>query len=253
MAIHDQGTAYRTRTGVEARYDAGLRSYMLSVYNYMASGLALSGIMAVLVAYTPALRDLFFIVMNGRLVGITPPGMVLVFAPLGMILLANFMVNRWSVSATQIFYWLFVAVDGAGLAILLLRYTTESAVLAFFLTAAAFAGLSIYGYTTKRDLSGLGKFLFMAIWGLVLVSIAYMIMAWVLGWGSSFFVAALSFVSILLFGGIVAWKTQDMRFEYYEAQGTAYLNKIAVWSALTLYIAFVAILQNLMQLIGQDR
>lgn len=253
MALYsDRRTIAQPRAGVDAQYDAGLRNYMLRVYNYMASGLVLSGLMAVMVAYTPAVQQLFFAYSGGRL-GLTGLGTALMFAPLAMILFANFAGNNWSTATTKIFYWLFVAVNGAGLSVLLLLYTASSAAFAFFLTAAAFGGLSLYGYTTKRDLSGWAKFLFMAVWGLLIVSLAYVVANLIFGLNIPGLMYALSLASILIFSGIIAWKTQDMRQEYYMTQGSEVQDRVAVWSALTLYIAFIAIFQNLMYLLGQNR
>lgn len=254
MAFYsDRKTIAQPRAGVDAHYDLGLRTYMLRVYNYMASGLALSGLMAVLVAYTPGVRELFFAYSPDGRFGLTGLGYVLMFAPLGMILLANFVAGNWSTSATKTFYWFYVAVNGAGLSVLLLLYTTSSTVFVFFLTAAAFGGLSLYGYTTKRDLSGWAKFLFMAVWGLLVVAVAYVVANLIFGLNIPGFTYALSLASILIFSGIIAWKTQDMRQEYYQTQGTDLQDRVAVWSALMLYIAFIAIFQNLMHLLGQNR
>src|SRR6266481_7490728 len=147
----------------QAAYDVGLRTHMVRVYNYMASGLALSGIVAFALFSSAELAGLFFQVQAGRVVGLNVLGWVAIFAPLGLLLLTSFRAAQMSVGAIQAVYWAVTALMGVSLSLVLFRYTGASVARTFFVTAAAFGALSLYGYTTKRDLTAMGKFLFMGV------------------------------------------------------------------------------------------
>ncbi|HYR65282.1 MAG TPA: Bax inhibitor-1/YccA family protein, partial [Reyranella sp.] len=169
MANPDFGTFNRAGTVADqATFDVGLRAHMLRVYNYMASGLALSGIVAYALFSSAELASLFFQVQAGRVVGLNVLGWVAIFAPLGLLLLTSFRAAKMSVGAVQAVYWAVTALMGVSLSLLLFRYTGASVARTFFVTAAAFGALSLYGYTTKRDLTAFGKFLFMGVIGLIL-------------------------------------------------------------------------------------
>src|SRR5882672_12036222 len=164
----------------QAAFDVGLRTHMVRVYNYMASGLALSGIVAFAVFNVEGLQNIFF--QMGRTpggaivpVGLNILGWVAILAPLGLLLLTSFRAAQMSVTAVQTVYWAVTALMGVSLSLLLFRYTGASVARTFFVTAAAFGALSLYGYTTKRDLTAMGKFLFMGVIGLILASIVNMI------------------------------------------------------------------------------
>src|SRR5476651_828600 len=155
----------------QASFDAGLRVHMVRVYNYMASGLALSGIVAFGLFSSAELASLFFQVQAGRVVGLKILGWVAIFAPLGLLLLTSFRAAQMSVTAVQAVYWAVTALMGVSLSLVLFQYTGASVARTFFVTAASFGALSLYGYTTKRDLTAMGKFLFMGLIGIMLASV----------------------------------------------------------------------------------
>ena len=172
----------------QAAIDEGLRAYMLKVYNYMASGVALSGIVAALIASSPALLQAIY--------G-TGLQWVIMLAPLGFILVLSFGINKLSASATQALFWAFAAVMGASLSWIFLAYTGASIVRVFFITTATFGAMSIYGYTTKRDLTGLGTFMFMGLIGIIIASIVNICFS-----GSSALDFAISVIGVLVFVGL---------------------------------------------------
>lgn len=229
----------------QATFDVGLRKHMLSVYNYMASGLALSGIVALLIFSVPSINALFY-AMNpatGR-VGFTMLGLIGMFAPLGLLFLAMFTYNRMSAATAQAFYWAFVALQGIGLSVLLYRYTGESVTRVFFITAAAFAGLSLYGYTTKRSLSAIGSFLVMGLIGLVIASIVNIFLA---SSGLSFII---SIAGVLIFAGLIAYDTQTIKEQYAENWDGSTQTKVAIMGALALYLNFINLFQFLLSILG---
>jgi FtsH-binding integral membrane protein len=241
---------YGATTVDRATYDVGLRAHMLRVYNYMASGLVLSGIVALLVANNVAgLGDLFWTTRmsaNGRAVitSINMLGWVAIFAPLGMLLLAMFALRNMSVRGAQAFYWTFVALMGVSLSLVLYRYTGASVTRVFFITAAAFGALSLYGYTTKRDLSGWGKFLFMGVIGLIIAGIVNMFMQ------SSMLHFIFSAAGVLIFSALIAYDTQRIKEQYSAAMGTDQQEHVAIFGALSLYLDFVNLFQFLMSFLG---
>lgn len=227
-----------------AEVDAGLRGYMLRVYNYLASGLLISGLVAMGVLYTPMVSLFYQVAPNGQVMGLNMLGMIAVFAPLALLFIAMFAAQKMSAGATQAFYWAFVALQGISLSTLLVVYTGESVVRVFFITAAAFAALSLYGYTTKRDLSGLGKFLFMGVIGLLIAMVVNMFMA------STMMQFIISGVGVLVFSGLIAYDTQAIKERYYDGLGHEAETKMAVFSALSLYINFINLLQFLLMFLG---
>jgi uncharacterized protein len=242
------GAANRAGTiADQAAYDAGLRQHMLRVYNYMASGLVLSGIVAYGLFASPALASLFFEVEAGGVVGLNTLGWIAIFAPLGLLMLTSFRAAQMSVGAVQAVYWAVTALMGVSLSLLLFRYTGASVARTFFVTAAAFGALSLYGYTTKRDLSAFGKFLFMGLIGLILASLVNMF------WPSGTVSFVISVAGVLIFSGLIAYDTQRIKTQYSEAWGTEMAEKIAIFGALSLYISFVNLFQFLMMFMGQRR
>ena len=231
----------------QAAYDVGLRQHMLRVYNYMASGLALSGIVAYALFSSVALASLFFEIEGSRVVGLNLLGWIAIFAPLGLLLLTSFRASQMSVRAVQAVYWSVTALMGVSLSLLLFRYTGASVARTFFVTAAAFGALSLYGYTTKRDLTAMGKFLFMGVIGLVLAGLVNMI------WPSGTLTFIISVAGVLIFSGLIAYDTQKIKEQYAEAWGTEVAEKIAIFGALSLYLDFVNLFQFLMMFMGQDR
>ena len=231
----------------QASFDVGLRAHMVRVYNYMASGLALSGIVAFGLFSSPELASLFFQVQAGRVVGLNMLGWIAIFAPLGLLLLTSFRAAQMSVTSVQAVYWAVTALMGVSLSLLLFRYTGASVARTFFVTAAAFGALSLYGYTTKRDLTAMGKFLFMGVIGLILAGIVNMI------WPSGTMSFIISAAGVLIFSGLIAYDTQKIKEQYSEAWGTEMVEKVAVFGALSLYLDFVNLFQFLMSFMGQSR
>ncbi|WP_425069678.1 Bax inhibitor-1/YccA family protein [Reyranella sp.] len=242
------GTFNRAGTVADqASFDVGLRAHMVRVYNYMASGLALSGIVAFGLFSSPELASLFFQVQAGRVVGLNVLGWIAIFAPLGLLLLTSFRAAQMSTTAVQAVYWAVTALMGVSLSLLLFRYTGASVARTFFVTAAAFGALSLYGYTTKRDLTAMGKFLFMGVIGLILAGLVNMI------WPSGTMSFIISAAGVLIFSGLIAYDTQKIKEQYSEAWGTDMIEKVAVFGALSLYLDFVNLFQFLMSFMGQSR
>ncbi|TAJ87599.1 Bax inhibitor-1/YccA family protein [Reyranella sp.] len=242
------GTVSRPGTAAEqASFDAGLRAHMVRVYNYMASGLALSGIVAFGLFSSPELAGLFFQIEAGSVVGLNTLGWIAIFAPLGLLLLTGFRAAQMSVRSVQAVYWAVTALMGVSLSLLLFRYTGASVARTFFITAAAFGALSLYGYTTKRDLTAFGKFLFMGLIGLILASLVNMFFPS----GAMSFIVSLA--GVLIFSGLIAYDTQKIKEQYAQAWGSEAAEKIAVFGALSLYLDFVNLFQFLMMFLGQRR
>jgi hypothetical protein len=238
--------------GVDAaRLDAGLRKYMLGVYNYMASGLLLSGIVALLVASSPAIAELFYTrVMTARGAATIPTmlGWVAMLSPLALVLVMSFGVNKMSKTAVQGVYWAFTALMGISLANIFLIYTGASVSRVFFITAGTFAAMSIIGYTTQRDLTKMGSFLMMGLIGIILASLVNIFI------GSSALQFAISVIGVVIFVGLIAFDTQRIKTDYIShsyAEGTELAGKRAVFDALSLYLNFVNLFQLLMSLLGQ--
>src|SRR4051812_43548773 len=232
----------------QASFDVGLRQHMIRVYNYMASGLALSGIVAFALFSSAELAGLFFqVTANGRVVGLNALGWVAIFAPLGLLLLVGFRAAQMSVGAVQAVYWAVTALMGVSLSLVLFRYTGASVARTFFVTAAAFGALSLYGYTTKRDLTAFGKFLFMGVIGLILAGLVNMI------WPSGTMSFIISAAGVLIFSGLIAYDTQKIKEQYGEAWGTETAEKVAIFGALSLYLDFVNLFQFLMAFMGQEK
>jgi len=232
----------------QASFDVGLRAHMIRVYNYMASGLALSGIVAFALFSSPELAGLFFqISPRGAVVGLNGLGWVAILAPLGLLLLTSFKGATMSVGAVQAVYWAVTALMGVSLSLLLFRYTGASVARTFFVTAASFGALSLYGYTTKRDLTAMGKFLFMGLIGLILASLVNMFFPS----GTMNFI--ISVAGVLIFSGLIAYDTQRIKEQYADAYGTDVAEKMAIFGALSLYLDFVNLFQFLMSFMGQNR
>jgi uncharacterized protein len=236
----------------QASFDVGLRTHMIRVYNYMASGLALSGIVAFALFNFEGLQTIFFQVGrtpggNVAIVGLNVLGWIAIFAPLGLLMLTSYRAAQMSVGAVQAVYWAVTALMGVSLSLLLFTYTGASVARTFFVTAAAFGALSLYGYTTKRDLTAVGKFLFMGVIGLILASLVNMF------WPSGTMSFIISVAGVLIFSGLIAYDTQKIKEQYAEAWGTEMAEKVAIFGALRLYLNFVNLFQFLMMFMGQRR
>lgn len=231
--------------------DAGLRAHMLRVYNYMVGALALTGAVAYGVANTPALLNLFFhqvLTQNGTTWAPTILGYVVVFAPLALVFLLSMRIMKMSQAAAQGVFWLYAAMVGASLATVLLFYTGASVAMTFFVTAATFGAMSLYGYTTKRDLTGFGNFLFMGLIGILLASVVNIFLH------SSAMNFMISVLGVLIFTGLTAWDTQKIKQTYYMLGGdTAVAGKAAIMGALTLYLDFLNIFLFLLRFMGNER
>ena len=220
---------------------------MVRVYNYMASGLALSGIVAFGIFSSPQIARLFFEIQGDRVLGLNALGWIAIFAPLGLLLLTSFRAGQMSVGAVQAVYWAVTGLMGVSLSLLLFTYTGASVARTFFVTAASFGALSLYGYTTKRDLSAFGKFLFMGLIGLVLASLVNMFFPS----GPMSFI--ISVAGVLIFSGLIAYDTQKIKEQYAGAWGSDVAEKVAIFGALSLYLDFVNLFQFLMMFLGQRR
>ncbi|MCG8505000.1 MAG: Bax inhibitor-1/YccA family protein [Sphingomonadales bacterium] len=234
-------------TRADAAIDAGLRAYMLRVYNYMASGVLLTGILAMLTANSPAMINLLYAQNAAGGVGYSGLGWIVALAPLAFILVLSFGINRLSAVASQALFWAFAGVMGLSLSSIFLLYTGESIARVFFITAASFGALSLYGYTTKRDLSGWGTFLFMGLIGIIIASIVNWFLA------SPALYWTVSFLGVLIFAGLTAYDTQRIKNMYYEGDAADTATKKAVMGALSLYLDFINMFLLLLRFFGAAR
>ncbi|MBO9711279.1 Bax inhibitor-1/YccA family protein [Sphingomonas sp.] len=231
-----------------AAYDAGLRAYMLSVYNYMASGVLLTGIVAMLFARTGWIQTLFAHDELGRISGMSALGWIVTLAPLGIVLTMSFGFQRLAAGTLQLLFWAYAFLVGLSLSTLFLAYTETSIAQAFFATAAGFAGLSLWGYTTKRDLSGFGTFLVMGLFGLI---VAMLLNAFIFRSGQ--FSLVLSALGVLIFAGLTAYDTQKIKSIYDHVAGTEMQGKVVIMGALNLYLDFINMFLFLLRLFGSSR
>lgn len=238
MAFRTDPRLLRQGTVADARVDEGLRSYMLSVYNYMGLGLAITGVVAFLVAATPALYIPIFT---------SPLKWVVMLAPLGFVFFLSAKLPTMSTGAAQATFWAFAAVMGLSMASILLVFTGESVARVFFITAATFGATSLYGYTTKRDLSGFGSFLFMGLIGIVIASLVNLFLQ------STALQFAVSVIGVLVFTGLTAYDTQRIKELYFEIQGSEMMGRTAIMGALSLYLNFINMFTMLLQLFGTTR
>jgi FtsH-binding integral membrane protein len=229
--------------------DAGLRTFMLGVYNKVALGLLLSAGLAFLTsAYVPVASQLYVLTPDGRLAGFTMLGTIVRFAPLAMMLVSMFAMKNPTARSSGILYWALVASIGAGAGVWLLAYTGASVASTFLITAIAFGGLSLVGYTTKKDLTGLGSFLIMGLIGLVLASLVQMFLHLP---GLSFIISVLG---VLIFAGLIAYDTQRLKMTYYQLGGEQQSMAVATnYGALNLYLNFINLFQFLLSILGSRR
>ena len=254
-----------------AAIDAGLRSYMRRVYNYMMIGLAITGVAALglyLLSVTGTVADASYVIRAGRVIPV-PAGFVaqgrdilltgigyavfvsplkwaIIFAPLALVFGLSFGVERLRPATAQFLFWLYAAMVGLSLASIFLIYTHTSITRVFFITAASFGALSLWGYTTQRDLSGLGSFAIMGLFGIIIASLVNGFLASsALQWG-------ISVIGVLVFSGLTAWDTQRLKSEYlYGAMDGETVERSAILGALSLYLDFINLFTLLMQLLGQ--
>ena len=237
----------RTTTGVNAAAttasvpraarDAGLRSYMLSVYNYMASGVLLTGIVALLFANSGLAAQVL----------VTPLRWLIIFAPLAFVMVMSFGMNRLSTGTLQLLFWAFATAMGLSMSSIFLVYTGTSIATTFFAVSVAFLSLSLYGYTTKRDLSGFGTFLIMGVVGLLVAMVINIFLQ------SPAMQMAISAIGVLLFAGLTAYDTQKIKSMYAYVAGTDMMGKVVIMGALNLYLDFVNMFMFLLRFMGDRR
>jgi hypothetical protein len=221
---------------------------MLKIYNYMASALILTGIVALLGAQSEAFLNALYVMEGGAIVGMKPLAWLVALAPLGLALVLGFGIQRMSLPAAQASFWGYAAVMGLSLSVIFLTFTGASIARVFFITAGTFGAMSLYGYTTRRDLTGMGSFLIMGVIGLIIASLVNIFLQ------SSALQFALSVIGVLVFVGLTAYDTQKLKEMYYQlsAEGEA-MAKSVILGALTLYLDFINIFMNLLHLFGERR
>ena len=231
--------------------DEGLRAYMLKVYNFMASGIFLTGIIALISFKLSVVTD-----ASGSITGFTSLGNALFFsglkwvvmlAPLGIVFYMSFGINKMSASKAQTVFWIFAALMGLSLSWILLVYTQASIARVFFITSGTFGAMSIYGYTTKRDLTKLGSFLMMGLIGIIIASVVNIFMK------STMMYFVISILGVLIFVGLTAYDTQKIKNMYSASDTGELIGKKAVMGALTLYLDFINLFIMLLRLFGQRR
>ncbi|MFD2261940.1 Bax inhibitor-1/YccA family protein [Lacibacterium aquatile] len=218
-----------------AEYDAGLRTYMQRVFGYMAAALVITGIVAFFVGNSPALLQTLFA---------TPLKWVVMLAPLGVVLLFSAGINRMSFATAQAVFWGFAGLMGLSISFIFAVYTGASIGRVFFITAGMFLSAALYGYTTKRDLATMGGFLMMGAFGLVIASVVNIFL------GSTQLQWIVSVLSVVIFTGLTAWDTQNLKESYNESLGGESLGKMALMGALSLYLNFINIFMSLLRLMG---
>lgn len=229
---------HTVHTAAQAEIDTGLRSFLVSVYNYMASGLVLTG----LVAYAAAQSGLYAALEQ------TPLALwAVILAPLGLVLFLSFRIEKMSLGAAQAAFWGYAGLIGVSLAGIFLLYTGTSIARTFFITAATFLAMSLYGHTTRRDLAGIGSFLLMGLFGIVIASVVNLILA------SSGLQFAISLIGVIVFVGLTAYDTQRIKDIYLKDDDGVIAGKKAIMGALTLYLDFLNLFVLLLQLTGERR
>ncbi|MBP2293938.1 Bax inhibitor-1/YccA family protein [Azospirillum rugosum] len=217
-------------------FDEGLRQHMLRVFNYMGAGLVLTGLVAFMVSSSPALMQTIFM---------TPLKWVVMLAPLAFVMVLSFGINRLSFASAQAVFWAYCAAMGLSLSAIFLVFTGASIALTFFVTSATFLAMSLYGYTTKTDLTKMGSFLMMGVFGIIIAGLANLFFQ------SSALQFAISAIGVVIFTGLTAYDTQAIKEQYAEGYDRESQGKLAVMGALTLYLDFINLFQFLLQFLGQ--
>ena len=246
--MSDFRNGYSIPQTADMSVDAGLRSFMLGVYNKLALGLVVAGALAYVTGNVPAVQQLLFAVGPDGRVGLTMLGMAVQFAPLVLLFGSMFFMKNPTAGGVNLLYWAVVSTIGAGMGLLFLRYTGESIASTFFVTAAAFGGLSLFGYTTKKNLTGMGSFLIMGVIGLVIASIVNIFL------GSGTLYLIISGLGVLIFSGLIAYDTQRLKMTYYDLGGDRAAMGVATgFGALSLFINFINLFQFLLAFMGGTR
>ncbi len=238
MAEYDRQTL-NARASSAAAIDEGLRSYMLRVYNYMGIGLVVTGVVAYFVAQWATGSP-----ENAALIYQSPLSWVIMLSPLAFVMVLSFGINKMSTSTAQLVFWAFAAVMGLSLSSIFLVYTGASIAKVFFITAATFGSMSLYGYTTKRDLTSIGNFLMMGLFGLIIASVVNIFLQ------SSMMEFIISFVGVLIFVGLTAYDTQKIKESYSESHGSDVMAKNAIMGALSLYLDFINLFMMMLRMFG---
>jgi FtsH-binding integral membrane protein len=238
MADYDNQVLRGRGVTADQAIDQGLRSYMISVYNYMMIGLGVTGLAAYFVSHTPAIYTALF--------G-SPLVWLVILAPLAVVFFLSFGINRISASTAQMLFWLYSGLVGISLATVFMVYPIGDIARVFFITAASFGALSLYGYTTKTNLSAFGSFLFIGLIGIILASVVNFFMA------SSALQFAISVAGVLIFAGLTAWDTQRIKEMYWSGDDAEASGKKAVMGALALYLDFLNMFLFLLRLLGSNR
>jgi len=263
MAEFDRPTI-AARAGSAAVVDQGLRSYLLRVYNYMGVGLVVTGLVSYFAYATATTTDQanaatdgtgailtighgILLTPFGAAIYTSPLAWLIMFAPLAFVLVLSFGINRMSTAAAQLAFWAFAAVMGLSLSTIFLTYTGTSIARTFFVSAATFGAMSLYGYTTKRDLTAFGSFLFMGLIGIILASVVNIFLH------SSGLGFAISILGVLIFVGLTAYDTQKIKLSYSASYGADALAKGAIMGALNLYLDFLNLFLMLLRLTGNQR
>ncbi len=240
-----------TKTTDQAVIDEGLRAYMLKVYNYMTTGLLLTGLIAYFFGkasiVTNELGQIIGVTSIGALLFSSPLKWVVMLAPLGFVFYLSAKINKMSFSSAQITFWIFSAIMGLSLASIFIVYTQASIARVFFISSGTFAAMSLYGYTTKKDLTKLGGFLFMGLIGIIIASLVNLFFQ------SSALHFAISVIGVLVFVGLTAYDTQSIKNMYYAGDSESVGGKKALMGALRLYLDFINLFIMLLRLFGQRR
>ena len=251
MALGSDNRYATTQASAGAQVDAGLRSYMLQVYNYMGSGLALTGIVAWLTAVASVVTN-----DAGQIVGLTSLGSalfnsplkwVVMLAPLGFVFFLSAKIQTMRFSTAQITFWAFAGIMGLSLGSIFIVFTGATITRVFFISASVFGAMSLYGYTTKKDLSGWGSFLFMGLIGIIIASIVNIFI------GSTMMEFTISVIGVLIFTGLTAYDTQKIKEIYAASDGAETAGKKALMGALSLYLDFINLFLMLLRLFGERR
>lgn len=235
---YDNRTVNKTGYGVASGVDQGLRSYMLKVYNFMSLGLLITGLVSYFVAQSSELMHLLYA---------TPLKWVVLLAPIGVVLLFSYNIASMSVGTARAVFWAYSGLMGLSLASIFMLYTGQSIAKVFFITASLFASMSLYGYTTKKDLTSMGSFMIMGVWGIVIAGLVNLF----------FQSPAMSFVisvlGVIIFTGLTAYDTQNIKDMYYQVTHEGDREKVAVMGALQLYLDFINLFISLLRLFGDRR
>jgi uncharacterized protein len=248
---------FQTGTQSGVMVDQGLRSYMLKVYNLMMFGVGITGVAAYVTTLLTTTNDAsqaaatmrggVMLTQLGVALYTSPLQWVVMLAPLALVFFLSFRIDKMSVSAAQGTFWAYAALLGVSLSSILLVYTAASITQTFFVTAASFGALSLYGYTTKRDLTGMGSFLVMGLFGIILASIVNIFLK------SSGLEFAISIIGVLVFAGLTAWDTQKIKEMYFDADDEVTYGRKAVMGALTLYLDFINLFLFMLRFLGNNR